>query len=64
MYIKDVHLKNLKSLKNLHLYFEEGKEAGWHIILGDNGSGKTSTIRAIALGLIGPSDYKGLQSRS
>jgi hypothetical protein len=61
MYIKDVHLKNLKSLKNLHLYFEEGKEAGWHIILGDNGSGKTSTIRAIALGLIGPSDYKGLR---
>lgn len=33
--------------------FEAGKEAGWHVIIGDNGSGKTSVLRAIALGYFG-----------
>lgn len=36
--------------------FPEGKEAGWHVLLGANGSGKTTVLRAIALALIGPKE--------
>ncbi len=30
------------------------KEAGWHVLIGDNGSGKSTILRAIAAALIGP----------
>ncbi len=61
MYIREVCLKRIKRINELQLQFEEGQEAGWHVLLGDNGAGKTSVIRAIALGLIGPNDYKALR---
>ena len=35
--------------------------AGWHVIVGDNGSGKSSFLRSIALTLIGPKDAAGLR---
>ncbi len=28
--------------------------AGWHVLLGDNGSGKSSVLRACAIALMGP----------
>jgi predicted ATPase len=31
-------------------------EVGWHVILGDNGSGKTSFLRALSLALLGPEE--------
>ena len=34
---------------------------GWHVILGDNGSGKSSFLRAIAVTLVGPDDVGGLR---
>ncbi|WIY70023.1 ATP-binding protein [Aquidulcibacter paucihalophilus] len=33
--------------------FEKGEEAGWHVILGTNGSGKSSVIRSFALMMMG-----------
>ncbi len=36
--------------------------AGWHVLIGDNGSGKTSIIRAISLTLIGPDEAIGLRA--
>lgn len=54
MYIKDVHIKNIRSLSELHITFKE--PAGWHVLLGDNGSGKTSVIRAISAALVGPTE--------
>ena len=35
--------------------------AGWHVILGDNGSGKSSFIKAVALALVGPLEAKALR---
>jgi energy-coupling factor transporter ATP-binding protein EcfA2 len=35
--------------------------AGWHVIIGDNGSGKSSVLRSLALTLVGPSEAPGLR---
>lgn len=53
MYIKEVKIQNIRSIEHLEMKFEEGEEAGWHVLLGDNGTGKSSIVRAIAIGLIG-----------
>lgn len=42
--------------------FPDGREPGWHVLIGDNGSGKSSIIRAISLGLIGPDIAKALDA--
>jgi predicted ATPase len=37
------------------------KPAGWHVIIGDNGAGKSTIVRSISLGIIGPNDAKALR---
>lgn len=54
MYIKRIELSNIRSIKNLDITFAEPR--GWHVLLGDNGAGKSSIIRAISAALIGPSE--------
>jgi AAA15 family ATPase/GTPase len=51
MYIKHLAIENLKSISKFEMDFP--KPAGWHVIIGDNGSGKTSLAQGIALGLNG-----------
>lgn len=42
---------------------EFGQEMpGWHVIIGDNGAGKSSIIRSIALALVGPEEALGLRA--
>ncbi|HEV7495511.1 AAA family ATPase [Baekduia sp.] len=62
MYIKRVELSDVKSFKNAQFDFcpEEGQYAGWAVITGDNGAGKTALLRAIALALLGPDQSRGL----
>ncbi len=52
-YINSINIKNIRSIASFQMNFEKGKEAGWHILIGDNGSGKTTVLRAIAAGLMG-----------
>jgi hypothetical protein len=52
MYIEAVDIKNIRAIDSLKIKF--AKPAGWHVIIGDNGTGKSSVVRAIALALIGP----------
>ena len=59
MYIQKVNIENIKSIKNFEMEFEN--PAGWHVLIGDNGSGKSSIIQAIALALIGPDEIAGIQ---
>ena len=51
MYIKHLAIENLKSISKFEMDFP--KPAGWHVIIGDNGAGKSSVAMGIALGLNG-----------
>ncbi len=61
MYLRKVHIENIRSIAKLDWEIPKGKEAGWHVVIGDNGSGKTSFLRAIALALVGPYEARALR---
>lgn len=49
MYVRKFAIENIRSIEKLEMEFHKGKEPGWHVILGTNGSGKSSVIRSFAL---------------
>ena len=51
MYIKSVEIKNIKAIEHFRMDFP--KPAGWHVLIGDNGAGKSTVVKAIALGILG-----------
>ena len=55
MHVRRLRIQDIRSITRLHVEIPEPR-AGWHVILGDNGSGKSSVIRALALALMGPVD--------
>jgi predicted ATP-binding protein involved in virulence len=59
MYITKVDINNIRSISHFEMTFD--KPAGWHVLIGDNGAGKSSIVRAIAIALIGPSDSQALR---
>lgn len=58
MYIKEVEIKNIRSIKTFKMKFDS--PAGWHVLIGDNGAGKSSIIRSLALMLVGPDEISGI----
>jgi energy-coupling factor transporter ATP-binding protein EcfA2 len=52
MYIKRVTINNVRSLKSLIWEIEEDHCPGWHVIIGDNGSGKSTFLKAISFVLV------------
>ncbi len=61
MYIRSVHIENIRSIETFDMAFVEGQEAGWHVLIGENGSGKTTIARALALSLVGTTDASNLR---
>ena len=61
MYILEAEISNLRSLRALSWSVSHEEAAGWHVILGDNGAGKSSLLKAIALALVGPENAKALR---
>lgn len=56
MYIRSLEIKNIRSIEHFEMTFPEGKEAGWHVLIGDNGSGKSTIVKSMALALLKPAD--------
>jgi hypothetical protein len=54
MRIRKVVIENIRSIERLEWQPPRAESPGWNVILGDNGSGKSSFLRAISLALIGP----------
>jgi hypothetical protein len=63
VYIKRVVLENVRGFEKLDFRFERpnGKYAGWTVITGDNASGKTTLLKAMAAALVGPDAVRSLQ---
>lgn len=59
MFLKRVEIENIRGIRRL--VWEPKTGPGWHVILGDNASGKSSTLRAIALALVGASEATALR---
>ena len=60
MYIQKAEIKNIRSVIDFEIEFKN--PAGWHVLIGDNGSGKSTIIRSIALALIGEVQSQGLRA--
>ena len=63
MYVKRVVLENVRGFEKLDFDFQRpsGRFAGWTAITGDNASGKTTLLKAIAAALVGPDAVRALQ---
>lgn len=56
MYIRNVKIRNVRGFKEVDLDFTrpDGSFAGWTVLAGRNGSGKTSLLRILAATSLGP----------
>lgn len=61
MYITNVYIKNIRCFKEINIPFSSNAIPSlWTTLLGDNGTGKTTVMRCIAMGLCDKSDVSGL----
>lgn len=63
MYVNQIELKNIRGFENLkfNLQRPDGSYAGWTVFTGDNGSGKSSLLKAVAVALTGKDTARALQ---
>lgn len=62
MHIRRVQISGIRSIQKLDWKLADAQSAhGWHVVIGDNGSGKSTFLRAIALALIGPAEPGALR---
>lgn len=55
MHLTEVSIRNIRSIRSLRWRLPEGKKtSGWHVVLGENGSGKTTFLQCAAVALLGP----------
>lgn len=59
MFLRRVEIENIRGIRKL--VWEPRTGPGWHVLLGDNASGKSSTLRAIALALVGAGEAVALR---
>jgi hypothetical protein len=62
MHLRRVVIKNIRSIEGFWWELADDTPlAGWHVILGDNGTGKSTVLRSIALALVGPQEAHALR---
>lgn len=56
MYLSSFRIQNIKCFEDAELTFpgKPGEQAGWHVLLGINGTGKSTLLQAMALAMLGP----------
>lgn len=55
MYVKRVDITHVRAVRKISWVLPAAaSRPGWHVVVGDNGSGKTSFLRSIGLALVGP----------
>jgi len=65
MYISEIRIHNIRCFDDITFEFENnGKPILWTTLLGDNATGKTALLRAIAIGLCDESSAAGLLRES
>ncbi|OJT18778.1 hypothetical protein BO221_39290 [Archangium sp. Cb G35] len=62
MYLTRFHIENIRAIRELTWEVPLKSAPGWHVILGDNGSGKSSVLRSLSLAFVGAPDALALQS--
>jgi energy-coupling factor transporter ATP-binding protein EcfA2 len=60
MYLTRFVIQNIRAIEKLEWEVPAERAPGWHVILGDNGSGKSTVLRSLALALVGPEEAKAL----
>lgn len=60
MYIQKAAIKNIRSIIDFEIEFKN--PTGWHVLIGDNGAGKSTIVRSIALALVGIDQITGLRA--
>jgi energy-coupling factor transporter ATP-binding protein EcfA2 len=65
MYISRIEIDNIRGFRHLDFNLEHGagtsQYAGWTVFTGDNGSGKTALLKAIAIAVNGPALARAFQ---
>ena len=61
MYITKAKIENVKIIADFQLDLTKDEAPGWHVILGDNGSGKSTFIRTLSLALVGRENAAALR---
>lgn len=61
MYIQKVEIQNIRNIRTFTWERPSSSLVGWHVLIGDNGSGKSTVLRSLALALIGEKDIAGLR---
>ena len=65
LYIKKVTLENARCFEYAEIEFDLGSDSRpWTMLIGDNATGKTTLLKAIALGLCDRSSAAGLLRES
>lgn len=61
-FIRWVQISNFRGIRKARLEFEFAvpNEAGWRVLLGENGAGKSSVLQAVALALLSSEERRGL----
>lgn len=62
VYLRQIRLKHVKLLEDFELSFDgpDGKPRMWTVIIGENGTAKSSILQAIALAAAGPAQVSAL----
>ncbi|MBE2283121.1 MAG: AAA family ATPase [Prosthecobacter sp.] len=62
MHLHSFKISNIRTISRLEWSVSDDSSGpGWHVIIGDNGSGKSTVLRSIALALIGAQNAEALR---